>query len=1484
VPAEQIKKALKEQMYKEEPDTSGKSRYQSSLEFKAQRDHRIGKLFGLLGEDKSIKKPENYDAYIKSVKDTPSESYFTNPVVSGGISAGTAAAYQLGIRGLAKSRLPWIAAKAGRAVLKAPHPYAKVAGATLLGIGGFFTYDAFRNAIDKSVYGKTHEEFQLTKPTTWDKEALTLGASILTGSKIKKASLRVLEKATEKNLVHEFALTQLKKFPDAKNAIKAGVAERKAAQLNIKASKLQDSIVTKPGIYDAVKAQETRVKETWERFLKPASEPVLKGKDGDWIDKMREAVAVSPKPKVEKKFINIQQNTSKLNTGLKPFNLNNKIKESNLKRPNDLFISTFGFSKLEKNTSGKLYITDSGVIQATERTATPKDMKSFVKTAVMKETPVVLKQSIKPKKVFSDLSDENLKVVLKKADTLGIDTALMEHVYGKRVSGLIKKQERKLKLPKIPTQSTGVETFSIVRSPVYKQSIKPGKVPPRPGLDIIEKDINVFPRSITKTTGSEVSDASWLTLENRMNDLGLVNETVDFIDSVITEGGTEFDTILKDAVAKDKGDSLISTILTKAELEPAKVAKEIIKSGYGELKAVKTKIKKVDPDVIYVRNALKKALEKPKAKKLSKKDMAALESQKAVDSFLKESEQVEYIDQGLKFDSKTKELDFSNWNKYITATAILVPISMLFPDDSEAGIIQGMIPKIFKKPVQKVATEATEQATKILSEMYEKSYVKIPVNGSKALPKMMLSKKDSANFAIEATKKYGSLVQTIKRTKGFVGIADRFMTTTGAGSLFFKAGGNPGVELGLRKIATDANIDTAMEVTGNILADVPGLNKEAANVISRVMKPLAKKFERDVVPLNAAEFKIKKLEGQAQRIEKTLKRKGLKKTKVEPLKNALAKAKGKLSELYKTRDKLKPGFKQFETEWDSKARILAEEFPETRIALAAEDTADFKHYPWLQNLLNAEEKEAVVHTKALMLSYKERSKQAGLEVIEDRPYMHHAFHPSWDEKAAAKRLKELDLDISLGTPLTKFFKRSKYSKMLMPDISYTMQRYIPDAEKRIQWSSFWGKGKKDSWYALSNHPLVKSNPALNSFFDRIKYMAVPETRTAFNDWANRYSAIEVFRLLGGSVSVPFKHAFKVTGTWSNLGVGRAFNHLPETLKISASNAVNSKVLAHNIEKMGVTGIKDINTIKKQAAKTYSHTNRMLSNLVDIDLPGRASSNFDTFLAEMNKKGSTLVRGIEAFDRTHTFLTTLDMAAKKGMTTKDAMYGVMDTIIRNNFLSGPLNPVWMKNPKVRALFLFQNTPYKLLERRVLGGAATARVGKKIINFAKEDRKAFKKELFELKDFIFKGQDEFKHGIISDAFKNEVDFMGTNLVSSFMKEILILGLMFTAGKNMLGWDLSPQLWHTPFLRHDTVQPTLTVSPIIQGALKTKEEIFRSHYENEETEFFISTFMKNWLGRGNGLPVTVNKLLRLSDNDIPERYKNSKFQYLFAIPSSD
>jgi len=1479
--SEEIGKALAEKMYAEEVDPlTGRTRYEAALTYKARKDHSLMRAMGLRGEDTSIKKPAGYDEYIQTVKDTPAENTFSSPLEIAGVSAGMAAVWRGGIHAIAKTKLPFLAARAGAAVTKAPHPVAKAVGLGLTIAGGWLTYEAFENALNRTIYGKTHEGGKWLKPSTWDKEILELGGTILTGGVFKKGATAVIAKAAEKDLIHNTLMAQFQKFPTAANAIELGKGRISKLGADANVDKLK---VPGTARYDIIKQNERKTDVYWGNFF-GRTEPIIKPGKGDALDRMREASIRSSSGATQRSTLLYPEPITP-GVAHRPANVDELYSRINYSqpRPVDHTTPTKVLTAVQAKNVTQAYLDRTGQVRFwSKKGVVLRKKKDATERLLNEEVPPAAKLSGNRRKIFSNLDDEGTKVVIDRSPMLGIDTATMEYHFGKTLGQLIAKQEKKLVIPKEVSRVPGVEAFSGVAKGGYVVAGRPEKT----GKLFNQVKRAVVTKEPTSGPAIGVTSEQWNVLQDKMYSTRLADKTIDFVNDVIEAGGVKLDALMEKAVDTGNVNTFIASIVSQLGKNEKVVANALLKKEAPIVaKPLKTGLRKLNKEQLELRNTLEKKLvgrELSKAKEAELKKQ--LKSEKDMEDFLLGEEAETYLERHLDYDAATDTLNgLSKWTMGIIAGATLIPIAgLLAPSDAEAGI-QSMIPEKLGKYATKVAKGGAKKVNQYINEMIDETLVALPVNGAKVVPTPMLSKEGAFDTAAYATVRFGDIRKVISKTQGLALFADRFMSTSGFGRLYFLAGGSPAPELGVRHIATAKNIDNAFEVVGNILSEVPGVDKRSAIAIEARMTDLAKTYQDDVVALGSAEFEMASLNKVINSITKDLKKKRIKKSKLKEHKLDLERAQQKLAKLGPVRNKLESRFNEFNARWTNQVKDLAKQHPSTRIALAAEDTTNFDYYPWLRDLMKAEEREAVGYVKTLMGSYKQRAKGAGLSVIENRPYMHHAFHPTWNEKRLQKYLKSLDIDVGIGTPMTKFWHRSKYSKMMMPDITYTLQRYIPDAESRIQWSSFWGKGKKNSWWALSKSEAIQGSAPLRAFFDRLKYMAAPESMTTWNRMANRYSAVEVFRLLAASPSVAFKHAFKLTGTWSNLGFGSAAKHLPETFKVSTQNMLGSKALGDRIKLHGIEGIKNTNDAKRLAVKTYSNQGRLLSNMMDMDLVGRPSSGFDTFVQSMNKYGGSFVRGVESFDRAHSFLAALDMASKKGLTTKDAMYGIMETILHNNFLSGALNPQWMKDPKVRAMLLFQNTPFKLLERRLLGAGATLRVGKRLVDFRKTDKTAFNKELVDLKNYIFQGQDNFKRSQIMEALGSEKDFMGSNVPAAFMKEMVMLGLLFTGGSSLLGWNLTPQLFHLPFLRHDTVQPTVAVSPIIQGALRTKADVIRSHADGEETEFFVTSFMNNWLGKGHGIPLTMHKLLRLSNNDIPDRYKDSAFQYLFAIPAS-
>jgi len=817
-----------------------------------------------------------------------------------------------------------------------------------------------------------------------------------------------------------------------------------------------------------------------------------------------------------------------------------------------------------------------------------------------------------------------------------------------------------------------------------------------------------------------------------------------------------------------------------------------------------------------------------------------------------------------------------------------VALSGIFsPEEAQASplsAIANTVPKVLETAIGKVEGVAAKEALiKKISDLRLDSKPVDPMNPFK-LPVMQ----EQLNVAKAAGEKLGNTLKAVVRNKNLPFKLDRIMSPHPFGNIYYSMDSNPAVQLASMQNAMGNNTKRAFEVMENIFSKVRGLNETrdaAKKEAIALMEPVAKKFAGDIGAMRAIEVQI---DADKRALAGLRKYSNGRPDRLEKVREKIERLEGRIPELEKTVTGMKPVLDDFNAEWTRNAQLLADKYPSARIALAAEDTADFKHYPWLRNKLSYEERAAVARIQDFHNHYAVRIEDTpGLHAIKDRPFVHHAWHPAWDDSATVKRLAELNVDAVNATPYSKFHQRTKYSKMMVPEIGYNMERYIPDAEKRIQWSKFWDKGNENGWDAHMNSSFVQGSEPLRAFWNRVKESSIPAPNTTGNIWANRYAAFEILRLIGFAPSVAFKHFFKNEGTWSTLGIRESFAHIPEAGNVAYRIWARKSADRGVLNKLGFRGPGIQNQAIDQYVGSFSHTHKLMSILGDLDLQSVAKSNgvmgaFDEVLKRINDKGSVLVGAIESFDRAHSVLAATEMATKRGMTAQQAVYGIYDTILKNNFLGGALNPGWLKDPKMRTLMLFQSTPFKIWERRMVTAYKAGRSVKLAGQVFKENSLGdLIEQMRGLKSTIKEGEDGFKANLIRDALTSEKDFFGTPATKQLVKEMILSG-MIIGGGGMLGLDLMPQVGHLPFLNAERSEPTLRTAPLVGGVFETMAKRHQAHKAGDEPEFIVSDFLKNWLGSSGFIPLTAHRMLRLGENDIPEIYKGSPLQYLFSVPS--
>ena len=229
-----------------------------------------------------------------------------------------------------------------------------------------------------------------------------------------------------------------------------------------------------------------------------------------------------------------------------------------------------------------------------------------------------------------------------------------------------------------------------------------------------------------------------------------------------------------------------------------------------------------------------------------------------------------------------------------------------------------------------------------------------------------------------------------------------------------------------------------------------------------------------------------------------------------------------------------------------------------------------------------------------------------------------------------------------------------------------------------------------------------------------------------------------------------------------------------------------------------------------------------------------------------------------------------MAAKQGMSADHAMYATFDTILRTNFLSGAMNPRWLRDPKIRFFLMFQGTPFKLVEQKLITVAGAAR------NISGAGKELYKQMMRD----VVEGEQRFQGSLIMEALTKEKDIFGTSITRQFMRQAVATGVALGAGAGVLGIDLTDHFLHLPFakMKPSSDAPVPQSSPIPTAVYKTL-----MNRGEEDADPWLTSFYNEWFSRKGPWPINFLKAARLTRGDIPEIYEQSRLKYLFATPAA-
>ena len=678
---------------------------------------------------------------------------------------------------------------------------------------------------------------------------------------------------------------------------------------------------------------------------------------------------------------------------------------------------------------------------------------------------------------------------------------------------------------------------------------------------------------------------------------------------------------------------------------------------------------------------------------------------------------------------------------------------------------------------------------------------------------------------------------------------------------------NAGVQWGSCQSTSVWNSIQGHKTLMNIMEDfIPGYSSNAKNVIND-MAPLIEKYHK---PMQERSFHLgmsrhfKRVYGKE--LSKLEKRRKFKKGEVdEGLDTVVA-----LETLYKKHESLykaSEGMKNaYRADWTTTVEAVArkKENSGTRVFLAAEDTANFENYPWLKDVITWEEKAAAAKIRDMMEHYSVRVIEAGEKVITKQPFMHHAWHPKMKSS-----LPELADKYTIASPpMTKLHSRSAGYMPMVPDAEYSVTSYLQDINIRLEAMEFWKKGEKDGWWAykkwLTENPSQAPEGLIKAFTQFEKGFKPVDTSGGFNKFSETVYAFEVARLLAFSASVPFKHALKLVADLRVFGT-EGIKAMPKAAAAVAKVAIKQRGGEEWLKKRD-WGL----DLMDEAVETYTETGKLYRVVSDIS-PFRVNESMaDKAIGKFNEIGGTPTSIVERFDRALSVVAAMNMAAKKGMTPAQSTYAVFDTILKSNFLSGQLNPSWLRNPAIRLMMIFQGTPFKIMEQRIaLHGRAWKGAGE---------------ALAQLRRDVIKGEQDFKWEMIKQGFGKQKDIFGNTLLSQSIREMILVGTGITAAKYVWDGDLSHHFFHPPFFKAQRRDIAIGASPLVNASVETYSKYMDEDYD----EFIVSTFFGSWFDstwKGIPAPIPVNfkKAARLSEKDIPEIYRDSRLRYLFGIPAT-
>ncbi len=828
---------------------------------------------------------------------------------------------------------------------------------------------------------------------------------------------------------------------------------------------------------------------------------------------------------------------------------------------------------------------------------------------------------------------------------------------------------------------------------------------------------------------------------------------------------------------------------------------------------------------------------------------------------------------------KIKKFDIASASKLLTGIAgVTGVVSMLSPDAAEASPISGAVKfgeKVAMPYVKKIIGSAMKEneanALKLAKDMYSlKRVVDVPTKNTIDIGNHIMAAADANVATTKDIVSVKPLPWVIENLASPHTVAQHYLGRTKKGVATYL---NPVVQYLGFDTAAKVNITHTSQIFTQMMKRY-GIESDAINVAKR-MTPFVEKYDLKMNERAVHQAYLRDHKNSLSQMYNKLKRldsiKLAKKSAGENTSNATRKINEQIASIeafekrgtelaqnVKSTDEM---YQSYVKEWNTEVQAMAKDSPSVRVYLASSDYNKLERFPWLKPMMKENELKAVNHLKLFNENYGLRLLEVNEKVITHRPFIHQPLHPKSDINKLEKSLQDTFGAGYRTTPaMVRFHSRSAERLPMMPETAFAMQKYIPDAEMRLASKKFWrgpeGTGE-GGWERFMKSDTVQGTEGLKKFFDKFQRGMLPVDKTGIQRMAEVAYAVEVGRLLAFSASVPFKHSLKVIGDLRVFGVDGA-KAIPEASGVFWRN--RARAVGLDMPK----GQYDDTVLQ------WTNTGNMINTIADIDVGRIPDAAWERGLQSWNKWGGMPTAMVESFDRGLSVIASLNMAAKQGMSADHAMYATMDTILKTNFISGSMNPAWLRDPITRFFLMFQGTPFKLLEQKIITGVGAGRSVSEATKVLMEQLRATMKT----------GENQLKGSMILDALNMEKDIFGTSISRQAARQITTMGGVLMAGKTFIDSDLTSHLFHLPFAKIEpgTKAPTPQLSPVPAAIYKTA-----MNRGKEDVDFWLSDFFNNWFSKKGPWPINFLKAARLTRGDIPDIYRNSELNYLFSVPKA-